>query len=238
MSYDWLKGVLQNGDDKVEQSSNPNASDELLISKRGLRYEMFWGRKPDLILHPMEPMYPHIDIYRFPPVETRWFFQKWFKPLNHQYVYISGGMSDIQMPAGKSEKSVLSRVELTAFSNEVYKNNSGDMDMTSWWLSFLAYMPFRLKNDNVFFAPGHTFSTGEPIIPDSAMTAFFFGVTPSVEIKRLCRASINAQLMLQVVPISDSERELAEQKGPENLINYFEENGVDPIFDLRRKPFI
>jgi hypothetical protein len=220
------------------QHNNLNASNDLLTAKRALRYEWFWGRKPDWILHPTEPIHPHIDIYRFPPVETKWFFQKWFKPVSHQYVYISGGMSDVEMPGGKSEKADLFRVELTAFSNEVYKNKSGDMDMISWWLSFLAYMPFRIKNNNFFFAPGHTISAGEPIIPGSEMTDFFFGITPSVEIKRLCSASINAQLMLQVVPISESERKLAQQKGTENLISYFEENGIEPVFDLKRKPFV
>lgn len=207
-----------------------------IVARRSLRYQTFWGRKPDLILHPTESLRPHIDIYRFPPIKANWFFQKWFKPVKHQYVYISGGMSDAQIPATEYRTDIPRRIELTTFSNEVYKNRSGDMDMIAWWLSFLVYAPY--KDGNIFFAPGHTFSAPEPIIPGSEMTGFFFCITPSVALKHLRAASVNAELMLHIVPISESERKLVEKKGSEVLINYFDKYGIQPIFDLRRKPVI
>ncbi|MFH1440953.1 MAG: suppressor of fused domain protein [Candidatus Omnitrophota bacterium] len=215
-------------------SKNSLEVSKTVITKRNFRYLEFWGRDPDFILHPTEHINPHIDIYRFPPKKVKWFFQK--SPIYNQYVYMSAGMSDADMPVKTAVDIIPSRIELTAFSNEIYKNQSGDMDMIAWWLSFLAHLPFR--SGNTFFAPGHTFTTKEAIIPDSKMTGFFFGVTPSVDLKNLCSASINAKLILQVVPISDSERKLAEQKGSNCLVDYFEKHNIEPMFDLRREPFI
>ena len=206
--------------------------------KRTCRYEAFWGREPDFVLHCTDSLWPHIDVYRFPPVKIKWFFQKWFKPVSYQYVYISGGMSDADMPIGEAAEIVPTRVELTAYSNEIYTNYSGETDMVAWWLSFLASAPFRLKEKKLFFAPGHTFSTGEPIIPSSEMIGFFFSITPSVELRRLCSCSVNAKTMLHVVPISESERKLAQEKGSDKLIAYFEKYNIEPIFNLTRKPFI
>lgn len=210
--------------------SRPN----ITVLKRDIKYKEFWGRKPDLILHPKEDTNPHIDIYRFPPKKVKWFFQK--APVSNQYVYISAGMSDVDMPIKTVADNIPSRIELTTFSNDIYKNQSGEMDLIAWWLSFLAYLPF--KEGNIFFSPGHTFTTKEPIIPNSKMTGFFFGVTPSVDLKQLCSASINAKLTLQVVPISESERKLAEGKGSGCLLDYFEKYNIEPVFNLKREPFI
>ena len=214
--------------------NNSTHASKTVNVKRNFRYIEFWGRDPDLILHPKEDTNPHIDIYRFPPKKVNWFFQK--APVSNQYVYISAGMSDVDMPVKTVTDKTPSRVELTTFSREIYKNQSGDMDLTAWWLSFLAYLPF--KEGSIFFSPGHTFTTKKHIIPNSKMTGFFFGVTPSVDLKQLCSASVNAKLVLHVVPISESERRLAEEKGSECLVDYFEEHNIEPIFDLKREPLI
>ena len=207
----------------------------VIISRRASQYESFWGRRPDLILHPSETR-PHIDIFRFPPIDIKWFFQKWFIPVSHQYVYISGGMSDVPISKKNLPSDVLSQIELTAFSNEIYMNHSQKTDMIAWWLSFLAYTPF--KDETIFFAPGHTFSVGKPIIPDSQMTAFFFAVSPPALMQRLCSASINAKLVLQAVPITESELKFAKKEGIESLIDYFEKYHIEPFFDLNRDSYL
>ncbi len=205
------------------------------ILKRGYRYEAFWGRKADIILHPENSTGPHIDVYRFPPLKTRLFFRRWFTPADREYVYITGGMSDAEMPAAKPEGASPSRVELTTYSKTVYEHEG--RDVVAGWLSFLPHLPFE-ETSSIFFGPGHTFSPGEPIAPDSKMTGFFFGITPSVPLRQLCASTINAELTLQVVPISANERKMAEDEGPKALIAYFEHHKIQPVFDLQREPFV
>jgi hypothetical protein len=86
-----------------------------------------------------------------------------------------------------------------------------------------------------FFAPGQTVDMGEALLPGTVMSAFFFGVTPSADMRRLCAASGNAELMLHVVPISKKECALAVQNGPDALLDVLEKAGVTPIFDLHRQ---
>ncbi len=205
------------------------------ISKRNMNYEAFWGREPDFILHPEDQNQPHIDILRFPPVTIKRFYQKWFKPVSDQYVYITGGMSDGIMPVPDTVKGSPAKIELTAFSSDIYKNKSESIDLIAWWLSFLAYQPFK---EGIFFAPGHTYSVGEPIIPGSLMNGFIFAVTPSVEMSRLCSASLKAKLFLHVIPVSDNERRVAANEGLESLITHFDKNGIEPVFNLKRESVI
>jgi hypothetical protein len=84
------------------------------------------------------------------------------------------------------------------------------------------------------FAPGQTVDMGEALLPGTAMSAFFFGVTPSVDMRRLCAASGNAALMLHITPISKKECAMAVQNGPDALVDVLEKAGITPMFDLHR----
>lgn len=208
-----------------------------IAEARLANYTAFWGRMPDYILRQETSRKPHIEVYRFSPVNTKWFFQKWFIPVNSQYVYISGGMSDEVMPVNKKDSTQEPlQIELATYSNEIYYDDSQEVDLIMRYLGELAYIPF--ENNNIFLGICHTFYVGKPLMHGSEMTGFFFGATPSVNLNRLCHASINAKRILQVVPISDSEREFAIEEGPLKLLDYFEKYGIQPIFDLKRKPKI
>jgi hypothetical protein len=219
-------GGRENRPGKVEQT----------VARRASRYEAFWGRRVDAVFHPTDAGEPHIDVFRFPPVAPGWFLKRWMTPAYRHYVYVTGGMSDAAMPGAAAEAPRF-RTELTAYSNRIYKNQTGDADMVAWWLHFLASAPFRFPEEGLFFSVGHTFSTREPLVPGSAMTGFLFSVTPGVEIRRLCSCTLHARVVLHVVPISDSERRLT-QKDPRALIDYFGKHAIEPVFDLERKPYI
>ncbi len=207
------------------------------VVKRQSCYVGFWGREFDAVFHPTELHEPHIDVFRFPPITPKWFLKRWMVPAYRQYVYMTGGMSDAPMPVPASCGHDVTRAELTAYSNKIYKNESGDADMVAWWLHFLASAPFRPSQEKVFYAVGHTFSAGEPIMPGSQMTGFLFSVTPSVAMRSLCCCTPHAQVVLHVVPISDGERQMAKDN-PRGLIDYFEEHGIEPFFDLERTPYV
>lgn len=206
------------------------------VVRRQMRYEAFWARGVDAVFHPADGGEPHIDVFRFPPVEAKWFLRRWMTPAYRHYVYLTGGMSDAAMPGAAAEVPRL-RTELTAYSNRIYKNQAGDADMIAWWLHFLASAPFRFPEKGIFFNVGHTFSTGEPLMPGSAMTGFLFSVTPGVEMRCLCSCTLHARVVLHVVPISDGERKLT-QEDPGALIDHFEKHAIEPVFDLERKPYI
>jgi hypothetical protein len=199
-------------------------------ARHSRNYEAFWGRPCDLVYHPDAGATPHIDVFRFPPLARRRFFRGLFASAPKEYVYITGGMADTLMTTPPDQAGLPGRVELTAFAREPVFLPSGE-DAAALCLSALAYSPFRQGG---FFTPGHTVDMREVMLPGSAMSAFFLGVTPSVDMRRLCAASGRAVLMLHITPISEKERALAMQSGPDALMNVLEKAGVPPIFDLNR----
>ncbi|MFH1588601.1 MAG: suppressor of fused domain protein [Candidatus Diapherotrites archaeon] len=202
---------------------------------RGAKYESFWGRKPDSILHPDNKNDPHVDIFRFPPLKSAGFFKKLIKPVCSQFVYITGGMSDREMPVPKKHEYNMTpkKIELSAYSNKLYLENDTDIIASS--LYFLSQIPFKEK---MFLSVGYTVSLGKPIAKNTDLSAFFFGVIPSVNLNEICKASVNAEVILQVVPISEGELNYAKKEGSEKFLDYLEQNNIEPVFDLERKPKI
>ena len=103
--------------------------------------------------------------------------------------------------------------------------------MVADWIEWLAHFPFK---EHAWFSVGHTISAEKPLIPGSEMSAFFLGITPFVRLNRLCQSTINAEIVLQVVPISENERQLTIDNGPDVLLQKFDASGVEPLFDLER----
>jgi hypothetical protein len=207
---------------------------DVFLQRREINYTAFWGRPPNLVHHASGTRVPHIGIYRFPPLEKRGFFRTLFAAAPKDYVYISGGMSEacMEMPRqNRKDESSPTRVELTAFARTPIVDGSGE-DVIASWLAFLAHATFQQRT---FLAPGHAVDVHEPLTRESSMSAFFFGITPDVDMRRLCEASIHAELMLHVTPISEAECALAKNEGAEALLNAFERAGVEPVFDVERK---
>ena len=197
------------------------------VRKRELQYFRVWRRQADSVLHQTDDEAPHVDVYRFPPTRKPW------APARKLNVYLTGGMSTVAM-AVPEELDTPRRIELAAYAKERVQNAAG-VDYVAWWLHFLSHFPFR---QGAFLAPMHTVIAPEPLTPSSEMVGFCFAIPPGVDAAALTRATITAELVLQVVPISKRECELAEKDGPEALLNAFDRGGIPPFFDFRRRSVV
>lgn len=199
------------------------ASSDGVVRRRELQYFRVWQRQADSVAHQTDDEAPHVDVYRFPPTRKPW------APARKLNVYLTGGMSTRAMVV-PDQVDMPRRIELAAYASEIIRNAAG-VDYIAWWLHFLAHFPFRQGG---FLAPMHTVSAPEPLAPSSEMVGFCFAIPPGVDVAALTRATITADLVLQVVPITKSERDLAEREGPEALLDRFDRSGVPPYFDLQR----
>ncbi len=197
------------------------------LRRRELQYFKVWQRQADSVVHQTDDQIPHVDVYRFPPTRKPW------APARNLNVYITGGMSTHAMVVPQ-ELDTPRRIELAAYAREVIRNAAG-MDYIAWWLHYLAHFPFRL---GTFFAPMHTVSAPEPLMPSSEMIGFCFAIPPGIDLSALTRATLTAELVLHVVPVSKRERELAEKHGPEALLDTFDRSGVPPYFDINRRSVV
>lgn len=197
------------------------------VRRRELQYFKVWQRQADSVVHQTDDEAPYVDVYRFPPTRKLW------APARKLNVYLTGGMSTRAM-AVPEKLDTPRRIELAAYAKEIVRNAAG-IDYVAWWLHFLAHFPFR---QSAFLAPMHTVSAPEPLTPSSEMVGFCFAIPPGVDVAALTRATITAELVLQVVPISKRERELAEKDGPEALLDAFDRSGIPPYFELGRRSVV
>ncbi|MGB2713780.1 MAG: suppressor of fused domain protein [Vicinamibacterales bacterium] len=167
---------------------------------------------------------PHTDIYRFSPTWRPW------APARNWFVYLTGGMSEREMPSNPTERHRAARIELCALSREVHLDEG--RDLVAWSVSTLAHTPWRT---NVSFAPLETITWGVPLVEGSVMSAFFFIAPPLVDLEALQHATVTACLVLQVMTIGASELALAKRDGSMALVDRLERNGVEPLIDFNRR---
>lgn len=111
---------------------------------------------------------------------------------------MTGGLSDITLPLAGSA-SGWSRRELLTFTITAPGLGQYDQDQTAKWLMRLA----RTAAMNAMaFAPGDTFNCGEPLTPGSEMTGFYFANPMFVNRSSLCTATVQADTVAHVIPIS------------------------------------
>jgi len=194
------------------------------IPERERLYEKFWRRRIAGVYHPSGSEPPHVAVYAFRPTLKAW------APMYSHYVYITGGLSDAEMPA--SPGAEYARIELSAYATRAPGFGSPQEDEIAKWLHTFAQMPFK---QNLRINPGDTFNVGRPLAPDSEMSAFYFGFVPFVDKAKLYRATLNAQAVAHVIPISEAERSLAEREGAIALVQAFGRGAIPPFFDLARK---
>lgn len=103
-------------------------------------------------------------------------------------------------------------------------------DISAWLLAIAD----NVLNSHSFIGVGHTLDFEERLAPDTEMTAFLFTPPVGVDERRLCRCT-NAKAILNVVPITAAEINLARQESVEALIECLADSGVDPVFDCARK---
>lgn len=190
---------------------------------------LFWKREPDFIFHETDKQTPHVDTYRFPPVDDDQ------APLLSLYVYMTGGMSDLEMPGMEGFDESMKRAEITAYAIEPLMAESGESDFIANICRWMAHYPFDQKT---YFFPGQTFDCGRPIIPESQMQGFYFSKIPFVEKDLLSKAIVTATSFVHLVPISRAELELAHTEGAEALLKLFREVRANPLFDLTRACFL
>ena len=157
-------------------------------------------------------------------------------PLHDKYVYITHGMSNIEMNIPENEKRVYpARIELIACCAGVYVGGVDGEDMVSATLRLLSLLPFAT---GIFFGPTHTASLDEPLCPGSKMSSFLFALPEGVDMSRLCSCTPRAKLVVSVMPIAESERSYMVDHGPTALIELFERHQVPNMFDPFREAVV
>ena len=142
-------------------------------------------------------------------------------------------MSDRDMPVleqnGVVDPGRVRRVELCAFATSVREAEPG-RDAVAWVLTTLAHLPWR---EGVSFMPLETVTWGGPLLEGSAMTAFFFALPSFSDPEGVARA-MGVDVILNVMTITTSERDLAMREGSGALVDRFEAAGVPPVLDWDR----
>jgi hypothetical protein len=198
--------------------------DVAAIAQRQDLYAKFWRRRIAGIYHSSGSETQHVDVYAFRPTLKPW------APVNRFYVYMTGGMADAPMP-GAGSSDTFSRVELSCYALTAPGFANPQTDEIAKWLHTFARLAF---SEGQPINPGDTFNVGTPLAPESEMSAFYFGFTPFIDKDALRRATLNAEAVAHLVPISEAERSLAEREGSIALVEAFGRAAVMPVFDLSR----
>ena len=200
----------------------PDAS---VIAHREQLYRRFWGRRIAGRYRSAASEIPRVDVYAFRPTWKPW------APARPYYVYMTAGLSDTPMPDTTSGAG-FSRTELSCYATNPSGFGAPQQDEIAKWLHAL---PQILLNESLRISPGDTLNIGQPLAPDSEMSAFYFGFTPFVDQDALRRATIHADAVAHLIPISEAERSLAERGGSLALPEAFQRAAVPPVFDLNRR---
>ena len=199
------------------------------------KYTDFFGRKPDFIREPLVDPKDSPFVYRFPEMKVG-FFKRFRVPVSDVWVFITDGMSVKEMTVPNTgEASYPSRIELVAYAKQPIIGQSDDEDIVTAVLQALSLLPFE---KNAFFGPLLTCNFGEKICLNSEMTGFFFGVPGGVNMNQLCKCTQSADLVVSVIPISAAELKFVGSKGPEELVELFDKQGVPNLFDPFRKSLV
>ena len=195
------------------------------------KHESLFGRKIDYIRAPLPGVLPAISVLRLPAVEVSW-VRRFSTPVHDRTVYITNGMSTMGMkvPAEEAQRYP-QRIELIAYSPDVYIGAENGQDLVSVHLQALAVMPFQ---NGLFFGPLQTASVEEPICPGTDMIAFFFAVPDRIDMVKLCACTPAAQLIVSVMPITSAEHDYAVTNGASALLELFQKKNIPNMFDVRR----
>jgi hypothetical protein len=194
-------------------------------SGRRQLYEKLWRRRTAGVYRSAAADPARVDVYAFRPTVKAW------APMYAHFVYLTGGMSDLEMPAGSADAG-FARIELSAYARRAPGFGDPREDVIATWLHTFAQMPFQR---GLRLNPGDVFDAGRPLQPDSEMSAFYFGFAPFIDKAGLLKATLRAEAVAHVTPISEAERRLAETAGAIALVEAFGRAAVPPLFDLERK---
>ena len=196
---------------------------EAFSKKRDKVYSKLFG-KLDKVSHELVVMFPHIDVYFYPPGHAGRSF----------YTLVSGGMSDfpMQLPEGADRSFV--RREIILYCE---KPDDDLIDL----VRFFAHFPFE---NATWLGAGHTVPNGtppQPIFENSVLCGVFFIDSILVSDRGLAeKLAFNGEAVkfLWLVPITQAEMALKLEKGAEALLDVFEERHHPLVLDRRRASYV
>jgi hypothetical protein len=168
----------------------------------------------DVVHHELIPLVPHIDIYPFPPSDTRPFF-----------TYVTGGMSDVPMNAPGELGPEVRRIELVFYAAE-------DKPEYVQLLRDLAHFP---HDNRTWLHWGHTMPNGDPPAPllgtNNLMCLFFMPsiLAPDSTLGERLAWRDEPVKLVWPVPITMAECDLKLEQGSDALYD---------LFDRHQHPFI
>ncbi|MBN2291075.1 MAG: suppressor of fused domain protein [Pirellulales bacterium] len=189
------------------------------IEKREEHYCKLFGPMSEDVMHSSDVKDVHVDIYQFPPNDER-----------PHWTLITGGMSDLRQSIPRDAEGLAPRAEILMYAGEP----------SNWMfnvLKGLAEMPFE---DDTFLHWYHTVPNGKPMTAEpSNLTSFFF-LPPYFEEPQFADLKIEGDAVdfLWMIPITESERQYAMDKGSQALEEVFEKAGLDIVVDETRESLV
>src|SRR5512142_1197866 len=105
-------------------------------AERRRLYEKFWRRRVAGVYRCSAADPVPVDVYAFRPTLKAW------APMYAHYVYITGGMSDAEMP-GATPGAGFARIELSAYATRAPEIGNPNEDRIAKWLHTFTQMPFK-----------------------------------------------------------------------------------------------
>ena len=183
------------------------------------------GRKIDLKIESFNNYSPKTITVRFPKSEKGF--------LNERIIFLTIGMSDEIEPEDDFQK-----IELSAITYPEYQDEP-ESDFIASIVNYMAHFSYR---EQVLYEHGKIFEWGNPFINDCKLENLYFAGFPIGEgyqeeyneFKKI----LNVDEILNLMPISNSERKYADSKGIMKLLEAFEKNNLSPDFHFFRNSII
>jgi hypothetical protein len=217
----WFKRKVN----KPAQGSEDDSIEalEAFSNKRDEVYTKLFG-KAENVSHELAVMFPHIDVYIYPPRRSG-------RPF---YTLVTGGMSDIPMQLPEDADRSYARREIILYCEKP------DDDLIGL-VRYFAHYPFDYAT---WLGDGHTVPNGskyEPIFENSALCGALFIDTILVSDRNLgAKLAFQGEPVefLWLVPITKAEMSLAEKKGTTALLDVFEARHHPLVLDKRRVSYV
>lgn len=184
-----------------------------------------FGRKIDLKIESFNNYSPKTITVRFPKSEKGF--------LNEKIIFLTIGMSD----EIESEDD-FQKIELSAITHQEYQNEP-ESDFIASIVNWMAHFSYR---EHVIYELGEIFEWGNQFVNDCELENLYLSVFPIGEeyqekydeLKNI----LNVDDILNLIPISNSEKQFADEKGVIELLKIFEKNELDPSFHFFRKSIL
>lgn len=194
------------------------------------KYAAVFGRPPVVVREPEAG--GCVAAAMFPPLK-RSFWRGLISEAHDVAVAVTFGLSEHPMPVPPELAGETSdRIELIAVTPvPIGGGVSGAEDMMS---AILQMIGDYIVEQKVVIGVGHTLDFQTPIATNIEMSAVLFTPPEGVDAKRLMKCS-RARELLNIVPLTPAELQLAREKDTGALLDRFETGGVAPVFDCFRK---